>query len=124
MPRKATASMTGMLVVPDDIQPDTHTATQLSDADIPAGDVVAPAPVVAAPAAAPAVEAQPVKAKPAKPEPKELAQRPLYAHPETLDLIRTLAFQERTTAQALYREGLHLMLKKRGHFKDRPLGDV
>ena len=117
MPRKATASMTGMLVVPDDIQPDTHTATQLSDADIPAGDV-------AAPAAAPAVEAQPVKAKPAKPEPKELAQRPLYAHPETLDLIRTLAFQERTTAQALYREGLHLMLKKRGHFKDRPLGDV
>ena len=40
------------------------------------------------------------------------AHRSLYAKPETFDLIRRLAFEKNTTAQALYREGLLLMLQK------------
>lgn len=43
------------------------------------------------------------------------AHRSLYAKPETFDLIRRLAFEKNTTAQALYREGLLLMLQKHGH---------
>ena len=45
--------------------------------------------------------------------------RSLYAKPETFDLIRRLAFETNTTAQALYREGLLLMLQKRGHAKGK-----
>ncbi len=42
------------------------------------------------------------------------AHRSLYAKPETFELIRRLAFETDTTAQALYREGLLLMLQKHG----------
>lgn len=41
--------------------------------------------------------------------------RSLYAKPETMELVRRIAFEDGTTAQALYREGLLLMLQKRGH---------
>lgn len=55
---------------------------------------------------------------------KDYAHRSLYARPETLELIRVLAFKERKSAQALYREGLFLMLKKYGLFKDRTEEDI
>jgi hypothetical protein len=42
------------------------------------------------------------------------AHRSLYAKPETFELIRRLAFEKNTTAQALYREGLLLMLQRHG----------
>ncbi|TXN01390.1 hypothetical protein FV222_10760 [Methylobacterium sp. WL103] len=59
-----------------------------------------------------------------EPELKDYAHRSLYAKPETLDLIREIAFKERISAQALYREGLFLMLRKRGHYKDKHIDDV
>ncbi|MET3695391.1 hypothetical protein [Methylobacterium goesingense] len=50
--------------------------------------------------------------------------RSLYAKPETFDLIRRLAFETNTTAQALYREGLLLMLQKRGHAQGKSSEDI
>lgn len=58
------------------------------------------------------------------PEFKDYAHRSLYARPETLDLIRELAFKERKSAQALYREGLFLMLRERGLFEGKTEDDV
>lgn len=55
---------------------------------------------------------------------KDYAHRSLYARPETLDLIRELAFKERKSAQALYREGLFLMLRARGLFEGKTEDDV
>lgn len=55
---------------------------------------------------------------------KDYAHRSLYARPETLDLIRELAFKERKSAQALYREGLFLMLRARGQFEGKTEDDV
>ena len=52
------------------------------------------------------------------------AHRSLYAKPETFDLIRRLAFETNTTAQALYREGLLLMLQKRGQAQGRDPEDI
>jgi hypothetical protein len=50
--------------------------------------------------------------------------RSLYAKPETFDLIRRLAFEKNTTAQALYREGLLLMLQKHGHASGKDGEDI
>lgn len=55
---------------------------------------------------------------------KDYAHRSLYARPETLELIRQLAFKERKSAQALYREGLFLMLRARGLFEGKTEDDV
>lgn len=55
---------------------------------------------------------------------KDYAHRSLYARPETLELIRELAFKERKSAQALYREGLFLMLRARGLFDGKTEDDV
>jgi hypothetical protein len=93
---------------------------QLNDDDVPAADAISSPAPVARPGRAKA------KAK-TRPEPEdmsEMAHRSLYARPETLDLIRRIAFEERISAQALYREGLFLMLRKRGHYKDKSLDDV
>lgn len=49
-----------------------------------------------------------------KPEPADYAQRSLYAREETFERFRQLAFTNKTAAQALYREGLYLVLKKYG----------
>lgn len=50
--------------------------------------------------------------------------RSLYAKPETFELIRRLAFKNNTTAQALFREGLLLMLQKRGHAQNKGSEDI
>ena len=50
--------------------------------------------------------------------------RSLYAKPETFELIRRLAFETNTTAQALYREGLLLMLQKRGQARGQDPDDI
>ncbi|MCK2056989.1 hypothetical protein [Methylobacterium sp. 37f] len=65
-----------------------------------------------------------MKAKPAADDTAGMAHRSLYAKPETLDLIREIAFRERISAQSLYREGLLLMLQSRGHYEDKGLEDV
>ncbi|MCJ2011248.1 hypothetical protein [Methylobacterium sp. J-076] len=52
------------------------------------------------------------------------AHRSLYAKPETFDLIRRIAFETNTTAQALYREGLLLMLQHRGHAAGKDADDI
>ena len=52
------------------------------------------------------------------------AHRSLYARPETLDLIREIAFRDRVSAQSLYREGLLLMLRQRGYFLNKGIDDV
>lgn len=102
---------------PDDV------VAQLHDADVPAA---APDPEEPdAPAPRPAARSGRSKAKQAaEPELKDYAHRSLYAKPETLELIREIAFKERISAQALYREGLFLMLRKRGHYKDKTIDDV
>ena len=108
------------------IRPKAVAAPEIRDDEIPAAEPNVLPDLTAVPEA----NADPVPAKRGKAakrqdvEPKELAQRPLYARPETLDLIRTIAFEKRTTAQALYREGLFLMLRKHGYFKDKTLNDV
>jgi hypothetical protein len=48
----------------------------------------------------------------------------LYTSAETFDLIRQIAFHEKTSAQALYREGLLLMLQRRGHYIGKTNEDV
>ena len=102
---------------PDDV------VAQLHDADVPAA---APEPQEpAAPAPRPAARSSRSSVKQApEPELKDYAHRSLYAKPETLDLIREIAFKERVSAQALYREGLFLMLRERGHYKDKTVDDV
>lgn len=50
--------------------------------------------------------------------------RSLYAKPETFELVRRLAFEANTTAQALYREGLLLMLQKRGLAQGKGSEDI
>lgn len=52
------------------------------------------------------------------------AHRSLYAKPETFDLIRRIAFENNTTAQALYREGLLLMLQARGQATGKDADDI
>ena len=108
------------------IKPRPVAAPEIRDDEIPAAEPNTLPDLDAVPEAT--VEPTPAKrgkmAKRQDVEPKELAQRPLYAKPETLDLIRTIAFEKRTTAQALYREGLFLMLRKHGYFKDKTLNDV
>lgn len=52
------------------------------------------------------------------------AHRSLYAKPETFELIRRIAFEKNTTAQALYREGLLLMLQKHGQAAGRDPDDI
>lgn len=94
-----------------------HVTKQLHDDDIP---------VVLEDKTPPAKEAPRRGRKPqaAEAESKDYAHRSLYARPETLDLIREIAFKDRTSAQALYREGLLLMLKERGHYQDKTVDDV
>ncbi|MHC2021331.1 hypothetical protein [Methylobacterium sp. CM6247] len=53
-----------------------------------------------------------------------MAHRSLYASPETLDLIRQIAYEERISAQRLYREGLLMMLQARGHYGNKTVDDV
>ncbi|MGC5781757.1 hypothetical protein [Methylobacterium sp. NFXW15] len=48
----------------------------------------------------------------------------LYAAPETFDAIKRLALDNRTTAQALYRRGLLLMLQENGLYLDKSEEDV
>jgi hypothetical protein len=55
--------------------------------------------------------------------PREV-HRSLYTSVETFDLIRQIAFHEKTSAQALYREGLLLMLQRRGHYIGKTNEDV
>lgn len=50
--------------------------------------------------------------------------RSLYAKPETFELIREIAHQNKTTAQALFREGLLLMLQKRGYAKGKDSEEI
>jgi len=64
------------------------------------------------------------RAKPQAEEAAGMAHRSLYASPETLDLIRRIAFEERISAQSLYREGLLLMLQARGHYQHKSVDDV
>lgn len=52
------------------------------------------------------------------------AHRSLYAKTETFELIRRLAFEKNTTAQALYREGLLLMLQKHGQATGQDPDDI
>ena len=59
-----------------------------------------------------------------KVEPADYDQRSLYARAETFELFRKLAFERRTTMQALYREGLLLVLEKYGVAKGMGPGDV
>lgn len=90
---------------------------QLRDDDVPAVlPDTAPGPE--------ATETKRTKGRNAGNELKDYAHRSLYARPETLELIRELAFKDRTSAQALYREGLFLMLRKRGQFLDKTVDDV
>lgn len=96
---------------------------QLHDTDVPAAVPEPLEPDVPAPRAVARSGRTRVK-QAAEPEVKDYAHRSLYAKPETLELIRQIAFEERISAQALYREGLFLMLRKRGHFKDKSLDDV
>ncbi|TGD91679.1 hypothetical protein [Methylobacterium nonmethylotrophicum] len=48
----------------------------------------------------------------------------LYAAPETLLAIKRLALDKGTTAQALYRRGLYLMLQENGLYLDKAEDDV
>lgn len=96
-------------------------SAHLSDEDVP---TISPDPDPAAPAPRAARMPRGAKVKPAEPELKDYAHRSLYAKPETLELIRRIAFEEHTSAQALYREGLFLMLRKRGYYRDKTLHDV
>lgn len=50
--------------------------------------------------------------------------RSLYASAETLALIRKIAFENNMSAQELYREGLLLMLQRRGYYRDKSLKDI
>lgn len=50
--------------------------------------------------------------------------RSLYTSAETFDLIRQIAFDEKTSAQALYREGLLLMLQRRGKYIGKTAEDI
>lgn len=55
--------------------------------------------------------------------PREV-HRSLYTSAETFDLIRQIAFDEKTSAQALYREGLLLMLQRRGKYIGKTAEDI
>jgi len=48
----------------------------------------------------------------------------LYAAPETFDAIKRLALDNRTTAQALFRRGLLLMLQENGLYLNKTEKDV
>lgn len=94
---------------------------QLHDADVPSvsADLKSETPLPR-----PAARSSRTKAKAVEPELKDYAHRSLYARPETFDLIRELAFTKRTSAQALYREGLFLMLKAHGKLDGKKLDDM
>lgn len=97
---------------------------QLRDDDVPDA-LPEPEPAQAPPEEElrPARRARRTKAN-AEPELKDYAHRSLYARPETFELVRKLAFEKRVSAQDLYREGLFLMLRKHGQFRDKRLDDV
>ena len=59
-----------------------------------------------------------------KVEPADYDQRSLYARAETFERFRVLAFERRTTMQAMYREGLLLVLEKYGVAKGMGPDDV
>lgn len=59
-----------------------------------------------------------------KPEPADYAQRSLYAREETFERFRQLAFTNKTAAQALYREGLYLVLQKYGQADGLTVDDM
>jgi hypothetical protein len=48
----------------------------------------------------------------------------LYANPETFDAFKRLALDNRTTAQALFRRGLLLVLQEHGLYLDKTEADV
>lgn len=56
--------------------------------------------------------------------PPRHVHRSLYASAGTIKLIRQIACDEDTSAQALYREGLLLMLQQRGHYRDKTAEDI
>lgn len=56
--------------------------------------------------------------------PPRHVHRSLYASAETFDLIREIAHAKRIPAQELYREGLLLMLQKRGYYRDKTAEDI
>lgn len=108
-----------------------HVITQLRDDEVPDAVSVAlstpPEPAQepkTAPASTKARGRGNVKSKSVADENAGMAHRSLYAKPETLDLIREIAFKERISAQSLYREGLLLMLQGRGHLKGKTVDDV
>lgn len=97
--------------------------TQLHDDDVPAALPEPQKPETSAPQPAP--RSARVKGKQAaETELKDYAHRSLYAKPETLELIRQIAFNKRVSAQHLYREGLLLMLQEHGHYEDKTIDDV
>ncbi|WP_238262554.1 hypothetical protein [Methylobacterium mesophilicum] len=69
-------------------------------------------------------EAAILRREQSKPAPVDYDQRSLYARPETFELIRKLAFEKRTTMQALYREGLFLMLQRHGQVQGKRVDDM
>lgn len=93
----------------------------LLDGDVPTADATTEAD---ASAPYPASDTGRTKGRNTGGELKDYAHRSLYARPETLELIRELAFKERKSAQALYREGLFLMLRERGCFQDKTVDDI
>jgi hypothetical protein len=55
---------------------------------------------------------------------RQHVHRSLYASAKTIALIRRIAYENNTSAQELYREGLLLMLQKHGHYMDNTLEDI
>ncbi|MER2268210.1 hypothetical protein [Methylobacterium oxalidis] len=94
---------------PDRVRP------QLLDADVPPSKQLS---------ALPTSERDPTSAKLTRAIGPSHAHRSLYARPETLDLIREIAFKNHISAQSLYREGLLMMLQKRGFYLDKRIDDV
>lgn len=69
-------------------------------------------------------EAAILRRQQAKPEPIDYAHRSLYARAETFEVIRKLAFEKGTSAQAIYREGLFLVLQRYGALDGKSLDDM
>lgn len=100
-----------------------NVGAQLHDADVPAALPELQEPEIRAPQPTARSGRKKVE-RSAEPESKDYVHRSLYARPETLELIREIAFKERISAQSLYREGLFLMLRARGHYEDKTIDDV
>lgn len=112
---------------PNDVIAQSHDHVMLDDAQVPMPE---PEPV-------PVTRPQPAAAS--RPEPATASRgtgraakgtrpgdvhRSLYAKAETLELIRRIAFESNTSAQALYREGLLMMLQARGYAQDKTADDM